>query len=258
MGGAQPLAVTLNGGVGLFVEVDRERIERRLRLRLRRPGHGVAGRGAPVGREARARREAAFDRAPRQRRRGPSRARRGAESASTSSPIRPPPTTCSTATSQRMLTVDEASSAPRARPGGVSRAGLRVDRRARARDARVPARRGHRLRLRQQPARRRRERRRRDAFAIPGFVPAYIRPLFCEGQGPFRWVALSGDPEDIYATDERSSDAFPENESLVPLDPPGPRAGQLSGAAGAHLLARLRRAGPGRARSSTTWSRAAS
>ena len=41
-----------------------------------------------------------------------------------------------------------------------------------------------------------------DAFEFPGFVPAYIRPLFCEGKGPFRWVALSGDPEDIYRTDE--------------------------------------------------------
>ena len=41
----------------------------------------------------------------------------------------------------------------------------------------------------------------RNAFDFPGFVPAYIRPLFCEGKGPFRWVALSGDPEDIYKTD---------------------------------------------------------
>ncbi len=54
-----------------------------------------------------------------------------------------------------------------------------------------------------------------DAFAFPGFVPAYIRPLFCEGSGPFRWVALSGDPEDIYRTDEAILEAFPENESLA-------------------------------------------
>ena len=54
-----------------------------------------------------------------------------------------------------------------------------------------------------------------DAFAYPGFVPAYIRPLFCEGRGPFRWAALSGDPQDIYATDEAVLELFPENESLA-------------------------------------------
>jgi urocanate hydratase len=53
-----------------------------------------------------------------------------------------------------------------------------------------------------------------DAFEFPGFVPAYIRPLFCEGKGPFRWVALSGDPEDIYATDRAVMELFPENEHL--------------------------------------------
>ena len=53
-----------------------------------------------------------------------------------------------------------------------------------------------------------------DAFEFPGFVPAYIRPLFCEGKGPFRWVALSGDPEDIYRTDEAVLQLFPQNEHL--------------------------------------------
>ena len=53
-----------------------------------------------------------------------------------------------------------------------------------------------------------------DAFEFPGFVPAYIRPLFCEGKGPFRWVALSGEPEDIYRTDEAVSALFPEDEHL--------------------------------------------
>ena len=53
------------------------------------------------------------------------------------------------------------------------------------------------------------------AFEFPGFVPAYIRPLFCEGRGPFRWVALSGDPADIAATDRAVLDLFPENESLA-------------------------------------------
>ena len=53
-----------------------------------------------------------------------------------------------------------------------------------------------------------------NAFDYPGFVPAYIRPLFCEGKGPFRWVALSGDPEDIYKTDQKVLEMFPEDEAL--------------------------------------------
>jgi urocanate hydratase len=53
-----------------------------------------------------------------------------------------------------------------------------------------------------------------DAFKFPGFIPAYIRPLFCEGKGPFRWVALSGDPKDIYRTDQAVLELFPENEHL--------------------------------------------
>ena len=53
-----------------------------------------------------------------------------------------------------------------------------------------------------------------DAFEFPGFVPAYIRPLFCEGKGPFRWVALSGDPQDIYRTDEAVAALFPGDEHL--------------------------------------------
>ncbi|MEW6543688.1 MAG: urocanate hydratase [Nitrospirota bacterium] len=53
-----------------------------------------------------------------------------------------------------------------------------------------------------------------DAYAFPGFVPAYIRPLFCEGRGPFRWVALSGDPADIAATDQAAGELFPDNRSL--------------------------------------------
>jgi urocanate hydratase len=54
-----------------------------------------------------------------------------------------------------------------------------------------------------------------DAFEIPGFIPEYIRPLFAQGKGPFRWVALSGDPADIAATDEMALRLFPENESMV-------------------------------------------
>ncbi|MBI5930992.1 MAG: urocanate hydratase [Chloroflexi bacterium] len=53
-----------------------------------------------------------------------------------------------------------------------------------------------------------------DAFAFPGFVPAFVRPLFCEGKGPFRWVALSGDPQDIYRTDQAILDLFPDDIAL--------------------------------------------
>ncbi|HRB54401.1 MAG TPA: urocanate hydratase [Bacteroidia bacterium] len=54
----------------------------------------------------------------------------------------------------------------------------------------------------------------KNAFDFPGFVPAYIRPLFCEGKGPFRWAALSGDPNDIYETDKKILELFPENQGL--------------------------------------------
>jgi urocanate hydratase len=54
-----------------------------------------------------------------------------------------------------------------------------------------------------------------NAFNIPGFVPEYIRPMFCEGKGPFRWVALSGDPDDIHRTDRLVLEMFPDNDDLV-------------------------------------------
>ncbi|MGD2034073.1 MAG: urocanate hydratase [Bacteroidales bacterium] len=55
----------------------------------------------------------------------------------------------------------------------------------------------------------------KNAFGYQGFIPEFIRPLFCDGKGPFRWVALSGDPEDIYRTDEALTEAFPENKHLI-------------------------------------------
>ena len=82
-----------------------------------------------------------------------------------------------------------------------------------------------------------------NALDIIGFVPAYIRPMFCEGSGPFRWVALSGDPADIARTDDAVLETFPDNEHLGTLDPSRARAGAVPGAAVAHLLAVLWRAG---------------
>ena len=86
-----------------------------------------------------------------------------------------------------------------------------------------------------------------DAFAFPGFVPAYIRPLFCRGIGPFRWCALSGDPEDIRKTDAEGEGADPGRQPPAPMARHGPGADRLPGAPGPHLLGRPRRPAPARA-----------
>ena len=83
------------------------------------------------------------------------------------------------------------------------------------------------------------------AYAYPGFVPAFVRPLFCEGKGPFRWAALSGDPADILATDRAVTELFPENERLQRWIAMAQERVAYPGPAGADLLARLRRARPG-------------
>ena len=87
-----------------------------------------------------------------------------------------------------------------------------------------------------------------DAFTYPGFVPAYIRPLFCRGNGPFRWAALSGDPADIAAIDDELRRLFPGRRDPAAVARAGARAGRVPGAAGADLLARLRRPCPRRPR----------
>ena len=81
-----------------------------------------------------------------------------------------------------------------------------------------------------------------DAFRIPGFVPAFVRPLFCRGSGPFRWVALSGDPHDIAVTDERDPRSLSRECGVTALDRARRPAREVPGAAGPHLLARVRRA----------------
>src|SRR5436309_3460441 len=213
MGGAQPLAVTLNGGVGLFVEVDRERIERRLRLRYVDRATSSLDEALRWADEARARREplsiAVHGNAAAVH---PELARRGT----------------------RVDVVTDQTSAHDVIAGYIP-AGLAVDE-AQALSARDPEayrRRAYesiaaqmRAMLEFQRAgavlfdygnnfRRAAENAGVTDFSYPGFVPAFIRPLFCEGQGPFRWVALSGDPEDIFATDRALIEAMPENESLV-------------------------------------------
>ena len=80
-----------------------------------------------------------------------------------------------------------------------------------------------------------------NAFDFPGFVPAYIRPLFCRGVGPFRWAALSGDPEDIFTTDAKVKELMPDDTHLHNWLDMAQGAHQVPGPAGAHLLGRPRR-----------------
>ena len=88
----------------------------------------------------------------------------------------------------------------------------------------------------------------KNAFDFPGFVPAYIRPLFCRGVGPFRWAALSGDPEDIFRTDAKVKELMPDDKHLHNWLDMARGADQVPGPAGADLLGRPWRsppAGPG-------------
>src|SRR2546422_5624855 len=213
MGGAQPLAVTLNAGVGLFVEIDRERIERRLRLRYVDRMTSSLDEALGWAEEAREKRAplsiAVHGNAAEVH---PELARRGV----------------------RFDVVTDQTAAHDVLTGYVP-AGLSVEaaRALRARDPKTYVKRAYesiaaqmRAMLEFQQAgavlfdygnnfRHEAENPGVSDFSYPGFVPAFIRPLFCEGLGPFRWVALSGDPEDIYATDRALMGAMPENEPLV-------------------------------------------
>ncbi len=213
MGGAQPLAATLNGGVCLAVEVDPARVQRRLETRYldkstadldealrwcddaRRAGTalsvGVVGNCAEV--------------LPELVRRGfaPDIVTDQTSAHDTLNGYVPPALSLAAAAALRR---DDPAAYVRRAVAGVAvhvRAMLELQRRGAvafdygnnirtvAADAGV-----------------------KDAFTIPGFVPEYIRPLFCEGRGPFRWVALSGDPKDLHRTDDLVLELFPENEHL--------------------------------------------
>ena len=214
MGGAQPLAVTMNGGVGLFVEVDRWRAERRLSLRQVDVMTDNLEEAMTWVEEAVAAKEPksialvanAAEVLPRLVELG----------------VRPDVVTDQTSAHDPMYGYI---------PAGLSleeAAALRVsdpdDYRQQAVDSMtihvqamldwqkqgaVVFDYGNNLRQRAY------DNGLKEAFNYPGFVPAYIRPLFCEGKGPFRWVALSGDPEDIYATDRAILELFPEDEHLA-------------------------------------------
>jgi urocanate hydratase len=213
MGGAQPLAVTMNGGVGIFVEVDRARIERRLRHRYVDRLASSLEEALGWAEQARARREplsiAVHGNAAEVH---PELARRGA---------RFDVVTDQTAAHDVIvgyipagLSVDEAS-ALRARDPKAYLARARESIAAQMRAMLDFQRAGAILFDYGNNFRREAENAGVSDFSYPGFVPAFIRPLFCEGQGPFRWVALSGDPADIAATDRALIDAMGDNEALV-------------------------------------------
>ncbi|MEE6257947.1 urocanate hydratase [Plantactinospora sonchi] len=213
MGGAQPLAVTMNGGVCLIVDVDPERLARRVATRYldtvadsldeaveqalaarrdrRALSVGVVGNAAAVF---------------------PELLRRGVEidivtdQTSAHDPLSYVPDGVTLADAAELARSKPAEYTERARASMVTHVAAMVgfqDNGAEVFDY------GNSIRGEAQLGGYDR------AFAFPGFVPAYIRPLFSEGRGPFRWAALSGDPADIAATDRAVLDLFPENESLA-------------------------------------------
>ncbi len=214
MGGAQPLAITMNGGVALVVEVDPHRIERRLDTKYCDAMSTDLDEALAMVRKAMADRQPfsvglvgnAADVYPELVRRG----------------VTPDVVTDQTSAHDPLngyvpnrMTLAEANALRRKDPADYRRQAVRSmgehvqamldfqkkgavvfdygnNIRAQAKEAGV-----------------------KGAFDFPGFVPAFIRPLFCEGKGPFRWVALSGDPNDIYRTDEVLLREFSDNEALV-------------------------------------------
>ena len=214
MGGAQPLAVTMNDGIALVIEVDPQRIQRRLATRY------VDERATNL--------DDALARIERYRRDGTARSIALEANAADVLPelVRrqfiPDVVTDQTSAHDALngyipngLTLAEADTLRRTRPERyvqLSIAAMAEHVRAMlalqhagavafdyGNNIRAQAKKGGVS----------------DAFAIPGFVPEYIRPLFCEGRGPFRWAALSGDAEDIAATDALALDMFADNPSLV-------------------------------------------
>ncbi len=213
MGGAQPLAVTMNGGVCLAVEVDPERVRRRVETRYLDKSTGSVDEALRWVEEAVRRKDAlSFGLVGNAAEILPELARRGA---------RPDLLTDQTSAHDELngyvpagLSLPDAAALRVKDPKGyirraVESMGIHVramlgfqDRGAVTFDY------GNNIRGQAVKAGV------ANAFDIPGFVPRFIRPLFCQGKGPFRWVALSGNPRDIAVTDRAVLDLFPENESL--------------------------------------------
>jgi urocanate hydratase len=213
MGGAQPLAATMNGGAILGVEVDPARIQRRLETRYLDRATEDIDEALGLVLEARERGEAlsvglvgnCADVLPEIVRRG----------------ITPDLVTDQTSAHDALngyvpsgLTLDEAALLRERDPNGyVSRAMESMASHVRAmldmqQQGAIAFDYGNNIRAQARDAGV------ENAFDFPGFVPAYVRPLFCLGKGPFRWAALSGEPADIHRTDELVLDLFPEDEAL--------------------------------------------
>ena len=219
MGGAQPLAVTMNDGVAICIECDQHRIDRRLETRYLDVQARDLDHALELALEARDERRGAVDRRPRQRRRGAARAPRAppraagagrrplvdivTDQTSAHDPLFYLPAGTSYDDWERERTEDPRGFTKRSQESMARHVRAMVELQDAGAEVfdygnsiRDEARKGGYDR----------------AFEFPGFVPAYIRPLFCEGKGPFRWAALSGDPEDIYATDRAIKELFPADE----------------------------------------------
>ena len=213
MGGAQPLAVTMNGGVALVVEVDPDRIEKRLATKYCQKATDDLDGALRLAQEAKDKGEALSIGLWAMREVLPELVKRGiipdvvTDQTSAHDPLNgyiPAGYTVEEAAQLRAedperyirLAKESMGVHVRAMLDFMERGAVVFDYgnniRQQAKDVGVE-----------------------NAFAFPGFVPAYIRPLFCEGKGPFRWVALSGDPEDIHKIDDMLCREFSHNERLV-------------------------------------------
>ena len=212
MGGAQPLAVTLNGGACLIVDVDRSRLDRRVEHRyLDEVGHDLDDAVAKALRAKAERRAWSVGVVGNAAEVFPELLRRGVDidivtdQTSAHDPLSYLPVGISLADWADYAAQKPAEFTDRARESMARQVQAMVefqDAGAEVFDY------GNSIRAEAQQGGYER------AFEFPGFVPAYIRPLFCEGQGPFRWVALSGDPKDIDETDRAVMDLFPDNDRL--------------------------------------------
>ena len=213
MGGAQPLAVTMNGGVALVVEVDERRIERRLATGyLDEAATSLDDALARAGEAQRARRALSIGLHGNAANVIPELVRRG---------ITPDVVTDQTSAHDALtgyvpdgLSVAAADALRAANPAeyerrSIASMGVHVAAMlALKRRGAIAFDYGNNIRAQAVKAGV------SDAFEIPGFVPEYIRPLFCEGKGPFRWAALSGDPEDIFVTDRAALEMFADDDAL--------------------------------------------
>lgn len=216
MGGAQPLAVTLNGGVCIIVDADRSRLERRQSKRYlgyvadslddavsRALAAQAAGEALSIGVEGNA--AEIFPELLRRHRAGEIKVDIVTDQTSAHDPLSYLPIEVAFEDWHREAAEDPITFTKKARESMAAQVQAMVefqDEGAEVFDY------GNSIRDEARQAGYNR------AFEFPGFVPAYIRPLFCEGNGPFRWAALSGDPEDIRVTDQALKDLFPDNEHL--------------------------------------------